>query len=419
MAEVHPRALPCMRLRDSCVSCAMAKIRCSKTRPSCSRCESHGIECQYFFTRHPGRKREHGAGHLTSCNSRNNRSSKPTPKHDTADGSQSNTTQYANASKAAELSPLPIFPKGRAATPARVPLNNAWTVMLPDDRDSTYPPDAFSIPKDFNTVPPLDDGKMNLLSTGSIDDPVIYFNNGAHTFELTSVPSISKESKLDIASPDASVITAESSERVSIIPNPEEPTATEPTATTTSTKLFTCACIPRALELLKKLSSTQPSPASSLPNNGAALYVLFQHKPNIAATRSMLSCSPCKDNSFLLAILSLVVLNIVERYATALQRQLHGSGSNSIDPGTISKLANNIMTRGRIPFRVIVSELCRLQSLVNLLVPSLLQSDALEKMEGDIRESLWGLAVDIKGRLRQYFDCLSGSERSRGLPSGP
>ncbi|KAL2841175.1 hypothetical protein BJY01DRAFT_217911 [Aspergillus pseudoustus] len=130
----------------------------------------------------------------------------------------------------------------------------------------------------------------------------------------------------------------------------------------------------------------------------------------------MLSCPPCTENSFLLAILSLAVLNILERYATALQRQTStndndddGSSSSSaakrncVDPDTVSKLAHSIISSGRVPSRVIVSELCRLQSLVNHLAPKIVHtSEALDSMEAGIRGALAVLAGEIMDRLKQY-----------------
>lgn len=44
------------KLRDSCQSCALSKIKCPKEKPICSRCESRQMECQYFLTKRPGRK---------------------------------------------------------------------------------------------------------------------------------------------------------------------------------------------------------------------------------------------------------------------------------------------------------------------------------------------------------------------------
>jgi hypothetical protein len=132
----------------------------------------------------------------------------------------------------------------------------------------------------------------------------------------------------------------------------------------------------------------------------------------------MLSCPPCAENTFLLAILSLIVLNILERYATALQRQLHDNNTNNntssqangngngscVDPGTIAKLADCIISCRRVPSRVIVSELCRLQSLVNHLAPRVVGqgAEALERMEGGMREGLGGLSGDIIERLNRY-----------------
>ncbi|KAF3763199.1 hypothetical protein M406DRAFT_262336, partial [Cryphonectria parasitica EP155] len=39
------------KLRNSCHSCAVSKVKCPKEKPTCSKCESRGIACQYFLAR--------------------------------------------------------------------------------------------------------------------------------------------------------------------------------------------------------------------------------------------------------------------------------------------------------------------------------------------------------------------------------
>ncbi|KAF3763005.1 hypothetical protein M406DRAFT_261797, partial [Cryphonectria parasitica EP155] len=42
-------ALP--KLRDSCRSCATAKLKCSKEKPTCARCAKRGRLCEYLVSR--------------------------------------------------------------------------------------------------------------------------------------------------------------------------------------------------------------------------------------------------------------------------------------------------------------------------------------------------------------------------------
>lgn len=45
------------KLRDSCNSCALSKVKCSRDRPSCERCEDRGIYCRYSPSRRTGKRR--------------------------------------------------------------------------------------------------------------------------------------------------------------------------------------------------------------------------------------------------------------------------------------------------------------------------------------------------------------------------
>ncbi|RMZ74755.1 hypothetical protein DV737_g5770, partial [Chaetothyriales sp. CBS 132003] len=44
-----------VKLRDTCESCATAKVRCSKDKPQCSRCRTRGLRCAYGTSRRSGR----------------------------------------------------------------------------------------------------------------------------------------------------------------------------------------------------------------------------------------------------------------------------------------------------------------------------------------------------------------------------
>ncbi|KAL2842133.1 hypothetical protein BJX68DRAFT_168442 [Aspergillus pseudodeflectus] len=429
MAGVRPSALPCTRLRDSCVACAVSKLKCPKQRPSCSRCETRGIDCQYFFARRPGRRREHGRGHPTSCTSRSSRSAEPYSQPNAVPDSQGDQSGHGDPAATVRASISPVDLTADLAPTANLPGSHGWATVIPEDGDGTYPADAFSMPTGSTTVPQLDDSAMDLLMADSDQHPVMETDKIAATPEGTigGTQPVPDATNLDL-NLDAPFTSSK-------IPLSTDPSGKDPHALSNQTSLpsdsttvnpanitnSTCICVPRALALLRALSCAQSS-QTALPETHPALYTLYQHKPNIALARRMLSCPPCTENTFLLAILSLIVLNILERYATALQRQLHdtnhssranGSGNGSgngngnascVDPGTVAKLAHCIIACRRVPSRVIVSELCRLQSLVNHLAPRVVGqgAEALERMEGGMREGLGGLSGDIIDRLRRY-----------------
>ena len=122
------------KLRDSCHACARSKVRCPKQKPTCSRCEIRGTECQYFFTRRPGRRRE--------------TSKSPNSNNQIAIGSgRANERAKERANERNSLS----FPSTRSTSPAPIASdsNSFFTVPLnpsiPTTRDipeSEYVPDS-------------------------------------------------------------------------------------------------------------------------------------------------------------------------------------------------------------------------------------------------------------------------------------
>ncbi|KAG7284356.1 hypothetical protein NEMBOFW57_010729 [Staphylotrichum longicolle] len=43
------------KLRDSCTDCASSKVKCSKDKPTCARCARRGVTCTYMVSRRTGR----------------------------------------------------------------------------------------------------------------------------------------------------------------------------------------------------------------------------------------------------------------------------------------------------------------------------------------------------------------------------
>ena len=232
-----------------------------------------------------------------------------------------------------------------------------------------------------------------------------------------------------------------------------------PAADTTS-----CGCLTQSLDLLKTLSAeigSQPSLSGSeyqevlvTLTDGSFYSILTENKQSIEAVSEMLSCTSCAGDNFLLAVLSMTVLKILERYAAAARAQSSGAPTSDSEPGKTSKLANSILasskdqmmvlsrtyntprSRGRKAAQLVLSELHRVQRLVNQLSPRLKRSKyeaeaqrtepelglwgyqsmtwccdrgpagpfsatTLDQMESDVRNSLSALSAEIINGLRQ------------------
>jgi hypothetical protein len=228
---------------------------------------------------------------------------------------------------------------------------------------------------------------------------------------------------------------------------------------------ISCDCEAQALDLLKALSSAQSSPTSSISGAGLALSssmtamgsaqaVLIENKQHIETVSSLLSCSSCTEDAFWLVIVSMIVLKILERYASAARIQVFGSRAGSVENDMGPRSANSMTSSskdqmralsrtytmprddsasGYAPARLVLGELHRVQRLVNRLSPKLrgrregdardmehaiwgrlqvanendktqstpFSSNTLAQMESDMRNSLSSLSADIINRLRQ------------------
>jgi hypothetical protein len=202
---------------------------------------------------------------------------------------------------------------------------------------------------------------------------------------------------------------------------------------------ISCGCVTQALDLLKTLSSAQWSPASSISGAScpalsssmsavsSAQAVLVENKHHIETISNLISCSSCTEDAyFRLVIVSMIVLKILERYASAARILVFGFGSGvgSVETDTGPRSANSVISgskdqmrassrtytmprddsaSGYAPARLVLGELHRLQRLVDRLSPKLRGSK-----EGDVR----GMEHAIWGRLQ----VASGNDKAQSTP---
>ncbi|RHZ59797.1 Zn(II)2Cys6 domain-containing transcription factor tpcE [Aspergillus thermomutatus] len=392
---VRRSALGCTKLRDSCHSCATSKMKCPKEKPSCSKCEARGIECQYFFARRPGRRREDGSGHPTSCTSSSNSSSSSNPKSILDKDTRSALSLSGDTIEVVGLS------HGTAPSTS-LPASNGFldtpqTALTTDNVLGQYSSDLSSVLADSTIL--NDIGSLLIPETVSFGLGALDSNDPLNaSFAVSSwVPSLA-----------SNVPTSSTT----------DPTMMMMRAPTTD---ISCGCVTQALDLLKALSSAQSSPASPISGTGPALSssmtamgsaqaVLAENKQHIETVSSLLSCASCTKDAFLLAIVSMIVLKILERYASAARTQVLGSRVGSVETDTGPRSANSMISSskdqikalssrtytmarddsasGCAPARLVLSELHRVQRLVNLLSPKLKGSKA-----GDARgmeHAIWG-----------------------------
>lgn len=252
---------------------------------------------------------------------------------------------------------------------------------------------------------------------------------------------------------------------------------TSPTLSAVITENATsCKCLVKSLDLLKTLSSgphcsvetglhdargadtgssTGTDATAMTGEDSLARITLRENEQSIEAVISILGCKSCADDGFLLTVSSMIVLKILDRYAAAARHQSSSSssprastpprsasgGGGGLD-GSCVMLGNmskpDAPPRCRASAQIVLSELHRVQRLVNELSPKLrgfgaaarndlgyfgrggehhhlglvttndtekkappLSPGTLEQVEADLRKNLRTLSEEIINVLRQ------------------
>lgn len=413
------------KLRDSCQACAISKVKCPKEKPTCSRCENRGLTCQYIFTRRPGRRRD-----TSRRQSNAGVSAKSASSIEPENGlpAEKDTIQALQPSAGAcFLSPSITPPAG----------SNDYIEMSPQSMSiptsprighvfATEPSDVFSVLGEANMFSSLadfgsDSNDVDFIMS-AMDSPfgMSVMDSGGMTETHNDIGSLlipQSGINMDLVPSDISSPVASMSASSRVTPfDPDIPVlATGKSEATPAAKKSPCGCLAQSLDLLKILSAQTTSQTGSESQEvsdvltcGFSHSVLTENKQGIEAVSEVLTCPSCAGDSFLLAVLSMIVLKILERYATAARAQSSEAKSTASEAEKASRLANSILAsskdqmvvlgrtyntprnRGRKAAQLVLSELHRVQRLVNQLSPRLKRSREGERRGAEPGLELWG-----------------------------
>lgn len=415
------------KLRDSCQACAMSKVKCPKEKPTCSRCESRGLACQYIFTRRPGRRRDTNRRQPNAAVS-----TKSTSSIDTENGLpvEKDTIQALQPSVGAcFLSPSITPPAANNYFDMSPQTLSIPESPRPDHVFATEASDVFSVLGETNMFSALadfgSDGNDVDFMMSAMDSPFGMQVMDSHAMtevhhDIGSLLIPPQEINVDLPSSDisSSIGLMSPPARVNSFAPDIQVLAAGKSEVTRATDTSSCRCLTQSLDLLKKLSA-QPAFQTDLSDSGsqslssALTYgsshsVLTENKQSIEAVSERLTCTACEGDNFLLAILSMTVLKILERYAAAARAQSSGARPNDSEGEKASRLANSILAsskdqmmvlsrtyntprnRGRKAAQLVLSELHRVQRLVNQLSPKLRRPKEAERRSLEPDLELWG-----------------------------
>lgn len=416
------------KLRDSCQACAMSKVKCPKEKPNCSRCGSRGLTCEYIFTRRPGRRRD--ARRQSNAGS----STKFSPSID----AENSLPVAKNTVEALQPTVEACFLSRGMSTPVG---SDYYLDMSPQSLSipASPRPDHVFAPEPSNVFSVMEEANMfsawedfgsdgnDLDFMSAMDSP---FGTGIPVMDSIGMTEAHNDIGSLLIPPHGINIDVQSSEisssggpisassRITAYTADIQVLATGHSGVTRATDTSACGCLTQSLDLLKTLS-VQPVSQTGLsvsdPNEahntlayGSPSSVLTENKQSIEAISATLTCPSCAGDNFLLAVLSMTVLKILDRYATAARGQSSGTKSSDLGAEKASRLSNSILAsnkdqmtgpsqtynrphgRGRKAAQLVLGELHRVQRLVNQLSPRLKRSMEAETRSMEPELELWG-----------------------------
>ena len=311
------------KLRDSCHACASSKLKCHKEKPTCSRCAKRGLVCEYVATKRGGRKHE------------NRQSINHNGDSSLGNAATINETQFltpisgwfAPNPTVSSADPLPptsiISPSPRPSTSA-ASSNLFPSLLSPVDQSlSSTIRDPFA---DFDDIR---DSPISSSIQGISDTDIL----GRANFFPTGVDSSRNDSaNLFDSFPLSEDAVAElfglSNSHSHSSPNSHaSPTSDAQSYQSSHMTESACSCLVSALDLMKQLFPSFSAACTASASQGfdkpkdlpTIETVIAKNEHTIEAVSTMLQCS-CSQDSYLLAIVSLIVFKVLGWYAAAARR---------------------------------------------------------------------------------------------------
>lgn len=288
------------KLRESCDSCLIAKVKCSKTRPLCARCLANGAPCGYSPSSRAGRKNRNAGIRKATANStapqdaiEHPQSALPTPTsylplfmypilennvdHNTSlwGGSSSPVSQED------QRGPQPIVEKGLVTTKEGDSFDTSDFLPTPplngDFMDSFMPLSSHNGFSEFATAAPSPDGSADHAPVS----PAWTINNNQYSL----LPSF--QSPLDIM-PLGHVHSSHPAAR------PALPTQQENSQNLAQTGSSSdCDCFAACLHALQSLHNHSWMSSSTQQGGPPFDIVLSINREAIAGCSALLGCTKC------------------------------------------------------------------------------------------------------------------------------
>nr|AAM02999.1 AFLR [Aspergillus parasiticus] len=392
--HISPRASPgpirssqtrrARKLRDSCTSCASSKVRCTKEKPACARCIERGLACQYMVSKRMGRN-PRAPSPLDST--RRPSESLPSagseqglPAHNTYSTPHAHTQAHTHAHSHPQPHPQ-SHPQSNQPPHALPTPNGSSSVSAIFSHQSPPPPvETQGLGGD------LAGQEQSTLSSLTIDSEfggsLQSIEHGNHADFLAESTGSLFDAFLEVGTPMIDPFLESA---------PLPPFQARYCCFSLALQTLTCLFPHAPLGCQLRLTDGEDSSCNLMTTD----MVISGNKKATDAVRKILGCS-CAQDGYLLSMVVLIVLKVLGWYAAAAGTQCTStaaggetnSGSCSNSPATVSSgclteervLHHPSMVgedcvdeedQPRVAAQLVLSELHRVQSLVNLLAKRL------------------------------------------------
>lgn len=347
------------KLRDSCDNCAASKLRCSKDKPTCARCAKRDMVCVYYASKRAGRAQA------------------SRPRARTGHGSSNNADDCAEVIRASSTTSRssPAYTESLVAEASPVELGHA---------NSQQP---FSAQLEFADI------LASPLSFDLIDSVGNNFNSEAvahRDFDYGALDGLLDPELLGSEATDNFALLEQASAGLTSTSDDPPQLANQEiikAGSVSSNHLLATdskdCCRVRAIFLLDQLSpntftackaSQGPKKDNheditmSIDNTPTIDAVISQNEQTVEAVQKMMDCS-CSGHNYLLVLISLILLQVLDWYqAAACETSIALSSDNGLKSSTsIGRYCVDNQDRGRMTRQLVLSELHRVQRVVNLL----------------------------------------------------
>lgn len=424
--DTSTTSTPTVKLRDSCHACASSKLRCTKEKPTCSRCAKRGKSCQYFVTRRAGRKQASKSGietaapppesSSTAWKSGSSKSHVPAASQppvaavmagsihvlqDQYNDNNTNNINYADSNSdllASTSSPT-------SAVPTRGDLAMEFDELFPSSLDPSMGDGS-----DISNCVDFYFGQNCIIDptmtwTHALDKTGLKLGHDLRLLDASSIsstqshtPSYALPSQPQPEQHQPPLQRAREGQQQQQQQNQQQPASSGSPLSNQS-----CACVAKTLGLVSQLfqepvtspptspmclssgGSSESSQHERLAADGPVNASFADGERAIETIRSMLQC-PCQQDSYLLALMSLVIFKALARYEDAARRstenaattlaQTSSYGAASTTSGRTGLVIGEENPHPKLAVQTLLGKLHRVQGLVNAMSQRLRMSNS-------------------------------------------